>query len=68
VLFHYLQGKDDASWGPNNKFRFPMRGGSGAVWTGLFEAIDQTKFRLDVSVSEVNADAKQITLSDGKWW
>jgi protoporphyrinogen oxidase len=26
---------DDVSWGPNNRFRFPKRGGTGAVWQAL---------------------------------
>lgn len=24
--------RDDLSWGPNNKFRFPLQGGTGAIW------------------------------------
>jgi len=28
-------GRDDVSWGPNNRFRFPKRGGTGAVWRTL---------------------------------
>lgn len=64
--FYSSQGKDDANWGPNNKFRFPMRNGTGAIWQGLFEAIEPNRFRFNVSVSEINAEAKQIILSDGK--
>ncbi|MEW6320189.1 MAG: FAD-dependent oxidoreductase [Acidobacteriota bacterium] len=28
-------GRDDVSWGPNNRFRFPKRGGTGAIWRTL---------------------------------
>lgn len=28
-------GRDDVSWGPNNRFRFPARGGTGVVWRTL---------------------------------
>jgi protoporphyrinogen oxidase len=28
-------GRDDVSWGPNNRFRFPKRGGTGAIWRML---------------------------------
>jgi len=27
--------RDDVSWGPNNRFRFPRSGGTGAVWQAL---------------------------------
>jgi protoporphyrinogen oxidase len=27
--------RDDVSWGPNNRFRFPKHGGTGAVWSAL---------------------------------
>jgi protoporphyrinogen oxidase len=27
--------RDEVSWGPNNRFRFPRRGGTGAIWRTL---------------------------------
>jgi protoporphyrinogen oxidase len=32
-------GRDDVSWGPNNQFRFPKRGGTGVIWRTLAERI-----------------------------
>jgi glycosyltransferase involved in cell wall biosynthesis len=29
------QGRDDVSWGPNRRFRFPSEGGTGAIWSGV---------------------------------
>lgn len=60
-----MQDKDDASWGPNNKFRFPLRGGTGAIWEGLYRAINKNHFVFNASVTQVDADNKVITLSDG---
>jgi len=34
VLENVIYDKDDISWGPNNKFKFPLRGGTGAIWEG----------------------------------
>ena len=31
--------RDDVSWGPNNQFRFPRYGGTGAVWRTLFKQL-----------------------------
>lgn len=28
-------GRDESSWGPNHVFRYPRRGGTGAVWSAL---------------------------------
>ena len=35
VLRAVCTGQDDVSWGPNNRFRFPRRGGTGAIWQAL---------------------------------
>ena len=32
-------GRDDVSWGPNNRFRFPRRGGTGAIWRALADRL-----------------------------
>jgi protoporphyrinogen oxidase len=35
VVENIRLGRDDVSWGPNNQFRFPRRGGTGAIWRAL---------------------------------
>jgi len=35
-----LRGRDERGWGPNNRFRFPKRGGTGAIWKALAERIE----------------------------
>lgn len=35
VIENVMHNRDDVSWGPNNQFRFPKRGGTGAVWRTL---------------------------------
>jgi hypothetical protein len=30
-----VTGREDAGWGPNAVFRFPMRGGTGGIWRGV---------------------------------
>ena len=32
VLKNLVFQTDDRAWGPNNTFRFPKRGGTGAIW------------------------------------
>jgi protoporphyrinogen oxidase len=34
-----VMARDDVSWGPNNRFRFPEHGGTGVVWRTLAERL-----------------------------
>ena len=34
-------GRDEVSWGPNHRFRFPKRGGTGAIWRTLAARLQQ---------------------------
>lgn len=33
------ENRDDVSWGPNSTFRFPLHGGTGAIWAGVARAL-----------------------------
>lgn len=35
AISNVVHGREDAGWGPNAVFRFPKRGGTGAVWKGV---------------------------------
>jgi protoporphyrinogen oxidase len=39
VIENIRLGRDDVSWGPNNRFRFPRRGGTGAIWRELSDRL-----------------------------
>ncbi len=32
VISNVVRQKDDIGWGPNATFRFPAKGGTGAIW------------------------------------
>jgi protoporphyrinogen oxidase len=64
VLGNVILDKDDAGWGPNNTFKYPLYGGTG----GLFERIvPYIREHLHLSAPTVAVDpaAKEITLADG---
>lgn len=42
--------EDDVDWGPNARFRFPRRGGTGAIWAAVARGLD---VRLGVRVDRV---------------
>jgi protoporphyrinogen oxidase len=57
--------RDDLSWGPNNTFRFPRHGGTGAVWRALAKHIGDNFFRYDTPVRTIDWKNKVVT-TDGE--
>ena len=37
---------DDLAWGPNNRFRFPRQGGTGAIWTAVADRLPAANIKL----------------------
>jgi protoporphyrinogen oxidase len=66
VTQNILFDKDDFSWGPNNTFQFPKKGGTGAIWKAVGDLIGLDKFLLKAQVMQVSAQQKQIRLADGR--
>jgi protoporphyrinogen oxidase len=60
------RGRDDVSWGPNNRFRFPKRGGTGAIWSGVARLIDPARLRFGSQVVAVDARRRSVTLASGE--
>jgi len=58
--------RDDLSWGPNNKFRFPMKGGTGEIWKQLYNRFDQEKVFLNSKVEKVNTQKREIHVNGKK--
>jgi protoporphyrinogen oxidase len=60
------EGRDDVSWGPNHRFRFPRRGGTGAIWRRVAELIAPARLLFGHRVARVNAAGRAVTLADGR--
>ena len=63
--------RDDVSWGPNNRFRFPRRGGTGAVWEALAKQLTAHAARTSplifgASVKHVDTTERRVALADGR--
>ncbi|MFL5576700.1 MAG: protoporphyrinogen/coproporphyrinogen oxidase [Gemmatimonadaceae bacterium] len=64
VLGNVVYDRDDAGWGPNSTFKYPLYGGTG----GLFERMRpyvQENLRLSAPVVGVDAEAKEVVCEDG---
>lgn len=66
VIQNVLFEQDDLSWGPNKTFQFPRYGGTGAIWQAVAKLIGLNKFRFQARVTQVSAQDKTLTLSDGQ--
>jgi protoporphyrinogen oxidase len=66
--------QDDFAWGPNNRFKFPLKGGTGEFYRrfGLALGLDDHNgelpgghIRLNKKAVAIDVDAKTITFADG---
>lgn len=65
VLENLIFERDDVSWGPNNKFRFPKHGGTGAIWSSVGNLVGMDKIRLGTTVVKIDSSARHVLLNDG---
>jgi protoporphyrinogen oxidase len=64
-----LRDRDDVNWGPNNRFRFPRRGGTGSIWRELarrLEARHPGKIRLNRRLIRLDTRKREATFSTGE--
>ena len=59
-------GKDDVSWGPNNRFRFPLKGGTGAIWTHVAALLPPERMRWNSEVAAVDVPRRVVRLRSGE--
>jgi len=65
VLCNIVDNRDDVSWGPNNTFRFPRHGGTGAVWRACAARLPQQRMRFGARVVEIDAANHTVFFADG---
>jgi protoporphyrinogen oxidase len=65
VLESVALGKDDRAWGPNNAFRFPKRGGTGAIWRAVAAGLPQEKLKLGRRATRIDARQRVAYAEDG---
>mmetsp|Transcript_25530 Transcript_25530/g.55577 ORF Transcript_25530/g.55577 Transcript_25530/m.55577 type:complete len:503 (-) Transcript_25530:650-2158(-) len=65
AITNVIHGKEDAGWGPNAVFRFPTKGGTGAIWKGVANLLPADKQKYGQGVVNIDKDAKVVTLASG---
>ncbi|MBZ5604243.1 MAG: FAD-dependent oxidoreductase [Acidobacteriia bacterium] len=63
VLRSICLGQDQVSWGPNRRFRFPLRGGTGAIWRSLGSKIPAGNLKMSARAASIAGQS--ITFEDG---
>lgn len=58
--------RDDRSWGPNDKFRFPLSGGTGAIWKGVGGRLPLERIRYGCAVISVDTARRELRLDNGE--
>lgn len=66
ILENLVYERMDASWGPNNTFKFPARGGTGAIWNSIADIVGRDKIQLAHAVVSIDAEKKEVVTSKGK--
>jgi protoporphyrinogen oxidase len=65
VLRNVVLERDEISWGPNNTFRFPERGGTGAIWKALASRLPAEKASHGKRLVAVDTRRRRARFSDG---
>lgn len=65
ILRNIVLEEDDVSWGPNNTFRFPERGGTGSIWEALAASLPQERLHYTRRVAGVDTAKRRLRFDDG---
>ncbi len=67
VTKNVIMNRTAGNWGPNATFRFPARGGTGAIWIGVASTLpkENTLFGKNGGVHKVYPDARTVIMADG---
>src|ERR1022692_4444853 len=64
LLENVLYERDDVAWGPNNKFRFPLHGGTGEIYRRMAQQFP-AKVKTGRELVGVDAAGRRVSFSDG---
>ncbi len=65
VLRNLVHQRDDVSWGPNATFRFPLHGGTGAIWDALAARLPADRVATGRRVTRVDTVDRVAHFADG---
>ena len=57
ILENIALQRDDVSWGPNSTFRFPLHGGTGAIWSAVRQLLPAERICISIARSRASTRA-----------
>lgn len=64
VLTNVVMDRADVGWGPNNTFKYPLKGGTGSLWEGMRTFVDD-HLRMKNRVIAVDPVVKEVRTVQG---
>ena len=61
-------GGEASDWGPNRMFRFPRRGGTGAIWRAIGAALPPERVARRCRVVRIDAANRRLWTAHGREW
>jgi protoporphyrinogen oxidase len=65
VQRNIAERRDDVGWGPNSTFRFPMHGGTGAIWRSICDRLPRERVHFQRTVTTIDLERRTVGFSDG---
>jgi protoporphyrinogen oxidase len=66
IVRNAVRKEDDLGWGPNARFRFPLRGGTGEIWRRLAALIPEKHRIMGNGVVSIRPHDREVQLADGR--
>ena len=66
ILENITLKRDDVSWGPNSTFRFPLYGGTGAIWNAVQQLLPSERMHFDRSIACVDTGRRRVQTATGQ--
>jgi protoporphyrinogen oxidase len=57
---------DNSSWGINSTFRFPQRGGTGAIWRAVSGLVPPSRLRLNTEITSISLADRTVETAAGE--
>ncbi|WPT17861.1 hypothetical protein PSENEW3_00005863 [Picochlorum sp. SENEW3] len=65
AISNVIHGKEDAGWGPNAVFRFPKKGGTGAIWKGVADLLPKERQLYGAEAVSIDKENKIVSFKGG---
>jgi protoporphyrinogen oxidase len=68
VVSNIAHARDDVSWGPNNRFRFPRTGGTGSIWRALARRLNAARpgrLQFGRRLVSIDTSKREAVFADG---